>query len=358
VAMKSAWLAAAAGMTILAAMLACGRLGAGEAKKEPHAPPPPPSEEFAKKLKDIPYRIVYETFRDDNWELFSVKANGSDPVNLTNTPKANELYPHVSPDGAKVSFVADEFEEGAKQPKARSAWYMNLDGTGRTKVADGIREACWNSHAAALALLPCEFDRFTYEDYATKGVKFYDLATGKITDHPNKDLYHLYNLCWSPDGKWFVATVHGGMGYKHAILAFEAEGTKVFDLKIPGCRPDLSPDGKKITWGVSDWELAVADFDTSSGTPTIAGRRAVVKSAEPIKIYHSDWSPDGRYVTFSRGPQMKTLKFAPEMIGIPAAGWNLCVADANGSSVWTEITSDGNCDKEPDWAPVKTGGAP
>jgi len=354
--MRRPWPVPAAGWAGAAIILAASAvLLAGEAAKKPAEPPPPPSKEFAATLKDIPCRIVYETFRDGNWELFSVRADGSDPVNLTRTPDANELYPHVSPDGKKVCFVVDEFEPGATQPKTRSAYFMNIDGTGRTKVAGGIREACWKADGTALALLPCEFDRFTYEDYATKGVRIYDLATGRIADHPNKDLYHLYNLCWSPDGKWFVATVHGGMGYKHAILAFEADGTKVFDLKIPGCRPDLSPDGRKITWGASDWELFVGDFDVSGPAPVVKNRRAVVKSAEPIKIYHSDWSPDGKYVTFSRGPEKKTLKFAPEMIGIKAAGWNLCVADANAASVWAEITTDGNCNKEPDWAPLRAG---
>jgi len=352
--MRRAWLVAVTALTVALAL--GGPLPAGEARKEPQAPPPPPSEEFAKKLKDIPNRIVYETFRDGNWELFSVKADGSDPVNLTHTAKVNELYPHVSPDGTKVCFVSDEFEEGAKNPKVRSAWYMNLDGAGRTKIGDGIREACWSPDSKTIAYLPCEFDKFTYDDFATKGVKFFDLATGKHSEHPNKDLFHLYNLCWSPDGNWMVATVHGGMGYKHTILAFEAKGTKVTDLKIPGCRPDLSPDGKKVAWGASDWELDAADIDFGGDAPRIRNRHALVKSAEPTKIYHVDWSPDGKYVAFSRGPEKKNLKFAPEMIGIKAAGWNICVADANAESIWWEITSDGNCNKEPDWAPVKAGG--
>jgi TolB protein len=352
--MRKAWLVAVTALTVALAL--GGQVPAGEAKKEPHAPPPPPSEAFSKTLKDIPYRIVYETFRDGNWELFSVRADGSDPVNLTKTPKANELYPHVSPDGTKVCFVCDEFDEGAKDPRIRTAWYMNLDGTGRTKIGDGIREACWSGDSKTIAYLKCEFDRFTYEDYATKGVGFLNLATGRHADHVNKDLYHLYNLCWSADGNWFVATVHGGMGYKHSILAFEAKGTKVFDLKIPGCRPDLSPDGKRIAWGASDWDLFVGDFDTSGDAPKVTHSRAVVKSAEPIKIYHIDWSPDGRYVAYSRGPEGKNLKFAPEMIGVKAAGWNICVADADATNVWWEITTDGNCDKEPDWAPAKAGG--
>lgn len=354
--MRSAWLAAAAGVTILAAVLACGRLPAGEAKKKPHAPPPPPSEAFSKTLKDIPYRIVYETFRDGNWELFSVKADGSESVNLTNTAKANAQYPHVSPDGTKVCYVSDEFEAGAKTPMVRTAWYMKLDGAGRTKIGDGIREACWGPDSKTIAYLPCEFDRFTYEDFATKGVRFYDTATGKHSEHPNKELFHLYNLCWSPDGNWMVATVHGGMGYKHSILAFEAKGTKVTDLKIPGCRPDLSPDGKKIAWGANDWELDAADIDFGGDAPRISRRRALVRSAEPTKIYHADWSPDGKYVAFSRGPERKNLRGAPEMIGIVAQGWNICVADADAESVWWEITSDGNSNKEPDWVPAKAGG--
>ena len=86
-------------------------------------------------------------------------------------------------------------------------------------------------------------------------ITIYDLQTGEHKQHPNKQIHHLYNLCWSPDGKWFLATVHAGMGYSHAILAIEADGMKVIDLNIPGCRPDISPDGTKVAWGPDDWIL-------------------------------------------------------------------------------------------------------
>ena len=32
-----------------------------------------------------------------------------------------------------------------------------------------------------------------------------------------------------------------------------------------------------------------------------------MKSQEPIEVYHVNWSPDGRYVAFSRGPHGKSL---------------------------------------------------
>ncbi len=40
-------------------------------------------------LKQIPFKIVHETYRETNgkrnWEIFIRNADGSDPVNLTNT---------------------------------------------------------------------------------------------------------------------------------------------------------------------------------------------------------------------------------------------------------------------------------
>ncbi len=310
------------------------------------------AEELSAELKGYAHRIVYETYREGNWELLAVNADGSEPVNLTATPEVNELHPHVSPDGMKISFVVDE-TEGAS--KIRNVYYMNLDGSGRTQVAKNARQQCWNGDGTVLAYLKGESDEFTYTDYATKGVFFHDLPSGEHRSHPNRDLHHLYNPCWSPDGKWFIATVHAGMGYRHGILAVEADGMGVYNLEIPGCRPDISPDGKKVAWGPSDWALRVGDLDMSGPQPKVVNARDIVTSEKPMKIYHVDWSPDGRYVAFSRGPATKRMGRIPEIVGVRAEGWNICVADAEATNRWMPITADGNCNKEPDWVPARSG---
>jgi hypothetical protein len=301
-------------------------------------------------VKSIPFKIVYEslvkTDGKDNWELIMINADGSNPVNLTKTPDIGEIYPHVSPDGTKICF---EGEEGAGSAKVRSVYYMNIDGTNRVKVAHNARQACWGPDSQSIAFLKAEFDRYTIQDYATKGVYFCDLKTGKTTEHPNcAKLYHLYNLCWSPDGKWFLATVHGGMGFKHADLAFPADGMDIFDLtpfRVGGCRPDFSPDGKRMTWGATDWDLCVADIDFSSGKAQVTNVRTVVKCDKEHKVYHTDFSPDGKYIAFSYGPEKGN-----EMGGGLAPTWNLCIGDLTGK--WVQITTDGNHNKEPDWVPV------
>ena len=311
------------------------------------------ADDLAAELKGYPHKIIYETYQDGNWELFVAAADGSEKANLTRTPDVHELYPHASPDGTKIALVVDESEGGSKR---RNVYIMSRDGTERKRVATNARQQCWNGDGTKLAYLKGESDRFTYTDYATKGIFVYHPATDEDRQHPNRELYHLYNPCWSPDGKWFVATVHAGMGYRHGMLAIEAEGTGVHSLEIPGCRPDISLDGKRIAWGPSDWALRVGYLDFSGAKPKVINARDVVTSPKPMKVYHVDWSPDGKYVAFSRGPENKIMGRIPEIVGVPAKGWDICVADAAATNRWIAVTTDGHCNKEPDWVPGGGGG--
>jgi TolB protein len=319
----------------------------------PAALPQGSPEELLKELKTVRHKIVYESNRDGNWDLWVMNADGSNNVNLTKTPDVAELYPKVSPDGTKICFCADE---GKGEEKARNLYVMNADGSGRMKIADNSREPCWSADGTKIAFLRGEFEKFSYSDFATRGIFTYDLATGQIRQHPNKKIEHLYTLNWSPDGKWFVATVHGGMGFKHGILALEAEGEGVYDLNLGGCRPDLSPDGKQIAWGHGDYAVGVADLDFSSIPPKATNVRNIVESKDPMETYHVDWSPDGKYVAFSYGPkhQGKNLKgLLPEFPGVEAPGWNTTVADVSKKNTFVQVTNDGKSCKEPDWMFVK-----
>jgi Tol biopolymer transport system component len=311
------------------------------------------SKDLLAELKSYPHKIVYETNRDGNWELYLCNADGSNPVNLTKTPDVDELYPKPSPDGSKICFVADE---GKGDAKIRNIYYMNVDGTGRVKIAENGREPCWSPDGTKIAYMKGEFEKFTFSDTATKGLYIYDLATKQTRQHVNEKLLHLYTLNWSRDGKWFVATVHGGMGFQHTILAIEANGDKFYDLKLKGCRPNISPDGKKVCWGHGDYCAGVADLDFSESTPKAINIHNVVESKDPIETYHITWSPDMKYITFTRGPKFKgkSLKgILPEFPGVEAPDWNVCVADASQKDRWVAITSDGKSCKQPSWVVVK-----
>lgn len=308
-----------------------------------------PSRKGTLKLEDIPFKIVYETYRLTegamNWELFMMNADGSGKVNLTNTPELDEMYAHVSPDGSKISFVVDE---GTARRKVRSVYYMNIDGSGRVKVARNARQPCWSADSKKIAYLKGEYERYSTREYSTGELLIYDLESGEHKEHPNTKLEHIYAICWTPDGKWFLCAVQGGMGYSDTILAFEADGTKVYDLAkwgVKGCRPDIGLDGHTLTWGETDWELRLGKIDFDGSEPRVDDVKYILGCVRAAKVYHVDLSPDGKYLAFAYGS-----KKGGQQVGGKAKGWNICISDMNG--LWVKVTIDGNHNKEPDWVPI------
>jgi Tol biopolymer transport system component len=326
-----------------------------------------PSTTLSERLKATSFKIAYECYVDDNWEIFVSNADGSSPVNLTHTPNVHEHYPQVSPDGSKLCFSVDT---GEGRDAVRSLWVMDIDGKNRRKLVDYAREPFWSPDGKVIGFLPQEYPKFNVIDYYTKGMSFYELATGKIEPHVNStNLHHLYNPGFSPNGKWIVSTVHAGMGVSHAILLIEAHGTNIINLNIPGCRPCLSHDGKQIAWGADDHEIALAPIDLDSDKPAVGKWRLVVK--DPTNdTYHVDWSPDNKYISLSRGPatrgdptKLGTFQAACEIVGVYAPGWNICAVPAERSGVLeldkltgaelTFVTTNGLSNKESAWFSAK-----
>jgi Tol biopolymer transport system component len=314
-------------------------------------------------LKSAPFKLAYESYTNGNWEIYVVDADGSHPVNLTNTPKEHEHYPQVSPDGTRICFSVDQ---GEGRDAVRSLWIMDTDGQNRRKLLDNAREPFWSPDSKVIGFLPQEYAKFNVIDYYTKGLSFYHLDNGKVEPHPNSaKLHHLYNPSFARNGKWIAATVHAGMGYDHAILLIEAHGDRILNLKIPGCRPCLSPDGKQIAWGPGDHEIAAAPIDLDAETPAVGPWRVQIKD-EKNKIYHVDWSPDSRFLSISRGPEGEgdlskpgTFKAACEIVGIYAPGWDIIAVSAQKDGTvdlehaaagdFVELTRNGCSNKESAW---------
>jgi TolB protein len=318
---------------------------------------------FRERLKTLPFKIAYECYVENNWEIFVMDADGSHPVNLTRTPAEHEHYPQVSPDGTKICFSVDR---GEGREAVRSLYVMDLDGRNRRKLVDYAREPFWSPDSKSIGYLAQEFPKFNVMDFYTKGMYFCDLASGKITPHPNcTNLFHLYNPGFAPNGKWIVSTVHAGMGCDHAILLIQAQGNQVINLKIPGCRPVLSPDGKQIAWGAGDHEIVVAPIDLEAERPSVGPWRLRIKD-HTNETYHVDWSPDSRFLSFSRGLASKgdpnkpgTFQSACEIVGVYAAGWDLYAVSAERSGVldlttateadFAVLTTNGFSNKESAW---------
>ncbi|HOZ47014.1 MAG TPA: hypothetical protein PLO37_16890 [Candidatus Hydrogenedentes bacterium] len=309
-------------------------------------------------LRAVSHRILFERYDDNNWELYIMNADGSDAFNLTQTPDSHELYPQASPDGRRICFLLDVERAG---DTIRSVYYMNADGSGRTCVAEKVRQPCWSPDGKTIAFVKQEFDRFKTTDFASKRLYLYDLESGATTEHPNAAIEHLYNLSWAADGRWIVSTVHAGMGLSHGIVAIEIGGMRVVNLNVGGCRPCVSPDGSALTWSTNDHTIERASIDFGGDEPKVSNL-ADVYHEEETHLYHPDFSPDGKYITFSGGPGGRMPAAGPgthvdvaEMVGVCGV-WDVYLKRADGTGPVIRLTQEPRkSNKESEWLPGRTG---
>ena len=145
------------------------------------------------------------------------------------------------------------------------------------------------------------------------------------------------------------------MGYGHAILAIEANGHKVHDLKIGGCRPCFSPDGTQVTWSRNDHTICVGNVKLTPAGATVSNV-SVVDRDKKLHLYHPDFSPDGKYITYSVGPGGRVRANGPgththvaEMVGVRGK-WNVFLKPVSGNGPRVQLTSNEDLsNKEPEW---------
>ena len=184
-------------------------------------------------------RIAFASFRDGNYEIYVMNADGSGPTRLTTTP-LTDWYPAWSPDGTRIAFQRDQ--------AALDLWVMNADGTGQTNLTNDGATAT-DSHAG-----------------------------------------------WSPDGTKIVFRTNRDGGSDSEIWVMNADGSGGTQLTFNSGaeqRPSFSPDGTKIVFASDsdgDYDIYVMSATGGVATPLTDDAATDVSPA---------WSPDGNKVAFT-----------------------------------------------------------
>jgi Tol biopolymer transport system component len=226
---------------------------------------------------------------DGNYDLYVMKANGKKEMNLTNTPKIDEVVPSWSPDGNKIAFCAypdGEFDFGASEWKGMEIYVMDADGSNETRLTDNDAEdygPTWSPDGAKIAFTTNRDD--DYEVYVMN-------ADGSDPTNLTNDLAAdgWWAPYWSPDGTK-IAFVSDRDGNSE-IYVMDADGGNPVNLtnnaEWDGL-PVWSPDGKKIAFKSTrdggNWELFEMDADTGSDPTRLTDTGGQVRAF--------DWQPLG-----------------------------------------------------------------
>jgi len=267
-------------------------------------------------------RIIFSSIASGNWDIWSVKPDGSEMKRITDTP-GNEHSPAVSPDGKEIVYV----------DTSRSLRIMNIDGSNKREIPlpRGIHaQPAWAPAGDKIA-----FVKYIVVPTDASEIWVVERKNGewgepeRLSAHPPMRLYPSF----SPDGAKIAYAqfrrdkLLGAVEEIGILNLGEKEFQEITADGVDNFKPVWSPTGRYIAYtsnksGNYDiWIISVKDKRERRLT------RSSTYDGEPT------WSPEGDEIAF-----VSTRSGAKEIWVISSAGDNL-----------RQITNMGKTCKDPFW---------
>jgi Tol biopolymer transport system component len=268
-------------------------------------------------------RIVFESNRDGNLEVYKMNADGTGVARMTQNAAADTM-PSISPDGLRVAFTSD-------RDGNREIYVMGINSANIMRLTTNTatdEQPAWSPDGTKIA----------YTSYVTGNAEIFVMnadGTGKanVTNNTAADTA----ATWSPDGTQiaFTSTRAGNAEIYRTNANGSGTPTRLTNSQKIDSDPDWSPDGSKIAF-FSDRgpKGSVWTMSASTGSNVTNLTRASVLDSDP------SWSPDGARIAFTRDAG--------------GGSTNVWSANADGSGQ-INLTGIGGHNAFPDWGPFATG---
>jgi Tol biopolymer transport system component len=227
-------------------------------------------------------RLLYQQEVAGHQQLFSVRADGSDPRQLTELTDGDAINASWSPDGRRIAFVRH-----TQNPEGWRINTMNADGSGIRELDRRYRLAvAWFPDGKHLLVLR----NLHWTIVTANGGSPRDAGIPGWGDSP----------CVFPDGKgvalmasrgneWsiFVGRVGAGPGSLRRITPWQTMADKI----------DCSPDGSRIVFSAPRFGFRSSNVYVV-GSDGKGLRQLTHHQGDGINNGANSWSPDGRKISF------------------------------------------------------------
>ena len=231
-------------------------------------------------------RLVFQSLRNQqDWEVYRASGDGADQVNLSNNGAA-DIHPRLNRGATSVVFAS-------KRDGNYEIYVMNADGGGQTRLtttsADDVNPA-WSPDGGRIA----------FQSYRDGQAEIYVMnADGggqtRLTNYGDYD----GEPAWSPDGTQIAFTRRLDGKYRIWVMNADGSNTRQFSNQPSSENAAWSPDGSQIAYdadGNSDGWQELWLMDAAGGN-----QRQIYDPPESnTDAWARSWSPDGRYVAFTR----------------------------------------------------------
>jgi dipeptidyl aminopeptidase/acylaminoacyl peptidase len=239
--------------------------------------------------------FVSDSGGTEMFDIFAMRKDGSETVNVTATDAIAEFLPHWSPDRTQIAMLYKKKNEPATDV-ATLNWKTRAV---RNLTNEGSPDHRWSGHTWSVD------GRFIYATraragYADASVYRIDVATGQkeeLTPHAGESRTSMAAV--APDGRTLLVTADRPNGRPNVALLDVATRklTWVTDVSWSAQAGKFSPDGKWFTW-FSNEEGRVDLYMTETATlkPT---KLNVPSGLNGFADYDNAFAPDGRRLLFS-----------------------------------------------------------
>jgi Tol biopolymer transport system component len=302
-------------------------------------------------------RIVFESDRDGNSEIYSMNPDGSDQTNLTDDP-ASDNAPAFSPDGERIAFASDRNDPDTTDfDFVFDIFVMDADGSNVEQLTDGESNnfgPAFSPDGRRLA--------FTSDRDGDFDIYILDIRSGE-TERITRSGSFDFSPDFSPDGKSIAFESdreNEGSERDQEIYTINLETRALTNVSRNTGRadfsPSYSPNGKKIAFqscrpagaGSCDFdepEETRADYDifTANADGTDQTGLTTDSPDEIADNYTPAWSPNGKRIAYA---VVKDRQFSEAEI---------FTMNASDGSDPRRLTQNPNAsDFGPDWGPRPT----